>query len=109
MGGMSDPTLHKRRLFQFRLRAMLGAVALASCSLVLIQWSMHPGKYLAGATEWELWFIAKLFSFPVICGLIGGAVGLLANRPWTGALIGLAISSSAIPFLVLFWLQSGPA
>jgi hypothetical protein len=98
------PTPPRHRWFQFSLQALLGAVALASCALVLIRWSNHPGEYLAGATEWELWFVAKMFTFPVICGLIGGAIGLLVNRPWIGALIGMAISSVALPFLVLSWL-----
>jgi hypothetical protein len=102
--GMAGTT-PTRRWFQFSLRALLGAVALASCALVLMRWSMHPGQYLAQGTEWEQWFLAKLFTFPVICGLFGGAIGLLANRPWTGALIGLAISGIVTPVLVLFWLQ----
>jgi hypothetical protein len=98
----------KRRWFQFSLRSLLGAVALASCSLVLIRWSMHPGQYLGLATEWEQLFVARLFTFPVICGLFGGAIGLLANHPWTGSLVGLAISSIATPFLVILWLQGVP-
>ncbi len=90
---------------QFGIRALLGATALAAIAVFLTLWARDPGTYMAGAGDWELSFLAKIFTLPIICGVAGAAIGLLTSRPWTGLLAGLAVAGVLGPFLFVGWFQ----